>query len=69
LTKKENTMSTLKAIGQATLMGALPALVLTIAMSNPLSAQKTVKSGTTTTYNGVPACDCSSNNGQCGCVQ
>jgi hypothetical protein len=27
-----------------------------------------VLAGTTTTYNGNPACDCGSNNGQCGCI-
>jgi hypothetical protein len=31
-------------------------------------ATKVLKVGTTTTYNGLPACDCGTNSGQCGCI-
>jgi hypothetical protein len=62
-------MLKLKVFARTMLIGMLPALAMTLAVNHPLAAQKTVRSGTTTTYNGVPACDCEMNNGQCGCVQ
>jgi len=49
--------------GRFATLCALPAFILALAIagSTPLAAQKSVSAGTTTTFNGVPACDCSTN--------
>jgi len=61
-------MSILKSAWRWVSFCVLPAAIITVIGAGPLMANRVVQAGTTTTYNGAPACDCSNNNSQCGCV-